>query len=220
MPDDREIREKLVLRGTAVLSDEELLSILLHEGIGTAPAIELAHNVIAEHGGLAALARADLKTLRMNGGIGIKRGAIMAAAFELGRRVAREDAVKPIIIATNEDVVSIFRPMLSALQYEEFWVLYLSAANTVIDKQKVSQGGVSATVVDHKLIVKRAVELLSSAIILVHNHPSGVASPSPEDKSLTEKVMAAASLFDIAVLDHLIITSGDSFSFRQTGLIG
>ena len=123
-------------------------------------------------------------------------------------------------ITNNEDVVRIFRPQIASLPHEEFWVLYLSSANTIVGKVKVSQGGVSGTVVDHRLVVKRAIELLASGLILVHNHPSGVARPSEDDKVLTGKVSDAASLFDISVLDHLIITTGECFSFRQAGLIG
>jgi DNA repair proteins len=108
---------------------------------------------------------------------------------------------------------------LDRMQHEEFWAIYLSGANTVIDKVKIGQGGVSGVTVDHKLIVKRALELLASSIILVHNHPSGLARPSEEDKMLTNRIKAAASLFDISVHDHIIITSGESFSFAENGLI-
>ena len=106
---------------------------------------------------------------------------------------------------------------LGALPYEEFWAVYLNASNRVIDRMRVSQGGVSATVVDHRLIVKRAVEKLANALVLVHNHPSGNELPSDEDKALTGRVDLAASLFDITLLDHIIVTAGPCYSFRSHG---
>lgn len=218
---DKEVREKLVSRGVSSLTDAELIGLIIQEGsFSTGCATELAAKVINASGGnLAQVARLDLKGLRVAEGLGIKKAAMLTAAFELGRRVEQEKYISPITIRSNEDVEKMFRPQLSNLKHEEFWVVYLSTANTILGKSKVSQGGSSSTTVDHKIIVKRAVELLASSIILIHNHPSGVASPSDADKSLTAKVSGAANLFDIEVLDHLIVTSGDSFSFRAAGLL-
>jgi DNA repair protein RadC len=218
---DKQVREKLVARGPESLTDAELLAVLLQEGtLSHERTAELAEKILSDpENTLTALSRMDIRQLRMVEGIGIKRAALLSAALELGRRLALETACAPTSIRSNDDVLKIFQPQLSPLPHEEFWVLYLSSANTVLDKAKVSQGGVSATVVDHKLIVKRAVELLASGLILVHNHPSGVARPSSEDRFLTDKIELAASLFDIRVLDHLIITAGECFSFRKEGLI-
>ena len=239
--DDKAVRRKLVDQGAAALSDAELISVVIGEGAAasssvssvisssassTAPqsAVTFAENLLAAtEGGLATLARADVRQLRMAGGLGVKRAAMLAAAFELARRMQRCGETKMSAsakIASNEDVVRRFRPRIAHLPHEEFWVLYLNAANSVVGEARVSQGGVSSTVVDHRLIVKRAVELLASGIILVHNHPSGVAVPSVDDEALTRRIVEAASLFDIAVLDHLIITAGDCLSFRREGLIG
>lgn len=220
MPEDKAIREKLVHQGVGTLTDAELISIIIQEGNGASPAVGLAQSVLdANDGSLSQLARAGVKTLRMTGGLGVRKAAALAAALELGRRLGLEEASAPDVIRTNDDVEKIFRPLIAGLPYEEFWVLYLSSANTVLGKVKVSQGGVSGTVVDHRLIVKRAVEVLASGMILVHNHPSGVARPSDDDVRLTEKISAGAALFDITVLDHLIITAGECFSFRHSGLI-
>ena len=109
------------------------------------------------------------------------------------------------------------RPLIAELPYEEFWALYLNSSNRVLDRVRISQGGVSATVVDHRLIVKRAVEKLANALVLVHNHPSGNELPSDEDKALTGRVDLAASLFDITLLDHIIVTAGPCYSFRSHG---
>lgn len=218
---DKQLREKLVARGPESLTDVELLAVLLQDGAASHDSTtELAEKILANpENTFTSLSRMDIRQLRMIGSIGMRKAALLSAAFELSRRTAIETAEAPAAIRSNDDVFKMFQPQLSALPHEEFWVLYLSSANTVIDKAKVSQGGVSATVVDHKLIVKRAVELLASGLILVHNHPSGVARPSDEDRFLTDKIELAASLFDIAVLDHLIITSGECFSFRKEGLI-
>lgn len=218
---DKEVREKLVTRGAESLTDAELLSVILQEGtLGAGSSVVVAERILKNpEYSLTALSKMDIKRLRMIESMGVKRAALLSAALELGRRLACEKPDAPVTIRTNDDVLRIFHPQLSGLDYEEFWVLYLSSANTVIDKAKISQGGVSGTMVDHKLIVKKAVELLASSVILVHNHPSGVPKPSDDDKFLTDKIELAASLFDISVLDHLIVTSGGYFSFRKEGLI-
>ena len=111
----------------------------------------------------------------------------------------------------------VFRPELEQLDHEECWAVYLSSSNRIIERQRISQGGVTGTVVDYKLIVKRAVERLAQGILLVHNHPSGNPSPSDADTLITEKLVRAASLFEITVADHVIITSGECYSFRSHG---
>ena len=220
MAEDREVRDKLITQGVEALTDAELISVLLQDAGGPHQTVNTAQKLLDSSGGnLKQLSRMDIRRLRMAEGLGIKRAALLTAAFELGRRCRGCDGESPVVIGNNEDVIKIFRPQIASLPHEEFWVLFLSSANTVIGKTRVSQGGVSGTVVDHRLIVKRAVELLSSGIILVHNHPSGVAIPSDEDRSLTEKIREAAGLFDISILDHMIITSGECFSFRQMGFL-
>ena len=216
---DKELCEKLVSRGAESLSDKELLAVIL-QGDGPDSAVEIAGRILSnpEHS-FTALSRMGIKRLRMLEGIGIKRASLLSAALELGRRLACERPEAPVSVRTDDDVLRIFHPQLAGLAHEEFWVLYLSSANTIIDKAKISQGGVSGATVDHKLIVKRAVELLASSVILVHNHPSGIAEASDEDRFVTDKIELAASLFDIAVLDHIIVTSGGYFSFRKEGLI-
>lgn len=219
-PSDLEVRRKLIDRGVETLSDPELLSILIGSGAGTHSALDLAGRILENaQWSLVKLSGEPLSRLRMIEGIGVRRAATIAAAMELGRRRSLEQLDTPSIVSGSEDVVKMFRAQMADLAHEEFWVVYLTSANTVLDKVRVSQGGVSEATVDHKLIIKRAVELLASAFILVHNHPSGIASPSETDKLLTRKIIASASLFEIDVLDHLIIAGGDAFSFRASGLI-
>ncbi len=216
---DREAREKIVVSGAGSLSDPELLALLIREGTELLSPIELAEKILADFGGsLSELASGSVSRIRQTAGCGTKRAAIIAAAAELARRITAEKALAVDTVTSKEDVANIFAP-LADLQHEEFWVLYLTSGGKVVDRSKVSQGGVSGTVVDYKLVVKRAVELLVSSIILVHNHPSGVAQPSREDVAITEMVSTAAALFDINVVDHIIISSGGTFSFAEKSMI-
>ncbi len=207
---DRQVREKLVSRGVKALTDAELLSVILGEGSAGYSAAETAERILDVYeGSFAAMAKADMTRLRMTEGIGVKRAAVLTAVFELADRPHRQE----------DDVTALFAPLLARLPHEEMWALYLSSANGVIEKTRVSQGGVTALVVDYKLVVKRAVEVLASSLIIVHNHPSGVAAPSPEDIAITQRIAQAAALFDIRLVDHIIIADGASYSFRQYGMI-
>lgn len=213
------IYDTIQLRGVASLSDSELLSLLLEDG--GEGSIERAELLLGEFGGsLLQIGKADLARLRMAAGVGLKRASRIAAAAELGRRmmaIEAESGVKSI--SSSEDVVRFFRPQLAELQHEECWALFLTTSNRVIESSRIGQGGLQATIVDQRLLIKRALELLSSQIILVHNHPSGSAQPSDSDKQLTRRVVEAAKLFDIHILDHIIISHSEFFSFRAEGLI-
>ena len=205
--------DKALSRGIASLSDEELLTLLVEE-----PGV--AASVLRSCGGsLASVAAEEPARLRMVGGLGRNRALRLLAAAEFGRRVAESRAGEAVVIATSDDVVHLFRPKLQRLDHEECWVLYLTSSNRIVERQRVSQGGVQGTVVDHRLIIKRALELLATQLIMVHNHPSGAAEPSPQDKVLTERIARAAALFDIRLLDHLIISREGDFSFLREGLL-
>lgn len=209
-----ELSDKIQSRGAKSLTDTELLTALLGDA-------SLAEAVLSEAKGLlSALAYEDLSRLRMTGGMGLRRAVTVAAAAELGRRVAALRAREADIISSSDDVVRLFRPQLENLTHEECWAVYLTSSNRILERQRVSQGGVQATVVDHRLIVKRALELLATQMILIHNHPSGAAEPSAQDKVLTERVARAAALFDIRLLDHIIISREGDFSFARAGLMG
>lgn len=205
--------DKALSRGIASLSDEELLTLLVEE-----PGV--AASVLRSYGGsLASVAAEEPARLRMVGGLGRNRALRLLAAAEFGRRVAESRAGEADVIATSDDVVHLFRPKLQRLDHEECWVLYLTSSNRIVERQRVSQGGVQGTVVDYRLIIKRALELLATQLIMVHNHPSGAAEPSPQDKVLTERIARAAALFDIRLLDHLIISREGDFSFLREGLL-
>ena len=208
----KSIRDKIALRGVGELSDAELLAVIIDDK-------ELAERIVAECGTLTALARMELPRLRMLEGLGMRRAEKIACSAELGRRLAAAQTSIADTISTSDDIVRIFRPVVEGLTHEECWALYLTNSNRVIERQRVSQGGVQATIVDARLVVKRALELLATQIVLVHNHPSGTAEPSDADISLTRKIREAAALFDIRVLDHLILTDSSSFSFHSGGLL-
>ncbi len=204
---------KLANRGADALTDRELLTLLLDDET-------LADALIEEcHGALGKLADKETPRLRMVGGMGLRRAVVLEAALELGRRVAVEKTKQTNVINGTQDIVRIFKPQLAGLSHEECWTLFLTSSNRIIDRMRVSQGGVQATVVDHRLIIKRALELLAAQIVLVHNHPSGAALASRQDITMTERVRQAADLFDIRLLDHIIISREGDYSFRREGLL-
>ena len=215
----RNIADKLSLRGAAALSDEELIATIISESLSDDAAVAVAQGLMAECGGkLVGVAGCDLARLRMIGGIGKAKALRIKAAVELGSRVVVASASMHDVVASDRDVVRIMEPVIGSLQHEECWVLYLTSANRIIERQRVSQGGLVATVVDHRLVVKRALELFATRIVVAHNHPSGSAVPSEADVLLTRRIREAAALFDIELLDHVIIaSSGESYSLKQGG---
>ena len=215
----KNLHDKLMSRGAASLSDAELLAILVESATDQRDPKAVAEGLLTSCGSLAGVARSELSRLRMVEGIGLKRAERMVVAAEFGRRIARATTSDVECIKTDEDVARLMRPIFEGMQHEECWVLYLTSSNRLIERQRVSQGGVQATVVDHRLIVKRALELLATQLIMVHNHPSGAAEPSLADKELTKKVKSAAALFDIRMLDHVIISREGNFSFRREGIL-
>lgn len=217
----REIVDRLQSRGAESLSDEELLSVILAESLTDERAPGLAAELLAEvDGSLMRLMDRDVARLRMVGGLGRLRALRLKAVRECGRRVAASSADHRDVVSSSEDVVRIMEPQLAELQYEECWALYLSSSGRVLERMRISQGGIQATVVDCRLVIKRALELLAVQIVLVHNHPSGSSAPSEEDRRLTSRVADAARLFDIRLLDHVVIARGNHYSFRGQGLIG
>lgn len=213
------LTEKMLSRGVAALTDEELLCLLLGDGDDAVG--DMAARLLDQCGGtLGSVVAHDVSRLRMISGMGLRRARRLKVAVEIGRRVAAERSREVVDISSSDDVERLMRPLVEALPYEECWALYLTSSNRVIERMRVSQGGVQATVVDHRLIVKRALELLATQIILVHNHPSGAAEPSVQDKQLTQRAAEACRLFDITLLDHVIIArNNDSYSFRSHSLL-
>jgi len=213
-------REKLIEKGTSSLSDAELLGILISSGTKDKSAVDLGRELLCmANNNLNNLAKLSVSDLRKLHGIGPARAVTIAAALELGRRRKMAEVQDTIQIRASKDVADIFQPILSDLSHEEFWILYLNRSNKVISRMKLSQGGVSGTVTDVRIVMKKAVELLASGIILCHNHPSGNLNPSDADSKITQKIKEAGSFMDILLLDHLIISDKDYYSFADNGLI-
>ena len=206
----QELHHKIAMRGYESLSEEELLTALLEDRT-------MATALLAECGSLAGIAQTPASRLRMVAGLGAKRCELLLASAELGRRISSNNGAVQQTISSSDDVVAVMRPLLKELKHEECWAIYLTNSNRIIERTRISQGGVQATVVDHRLIVKRALELLSTRIIIVHNHPSGSATPSGADLDITAKIKEATALFDIQLLDHIIISSTESYSFKNNG---
>ena len=206
----QELHHKVAMRGYEALSDEELLALLLENR-------ELAGALMEECGSLASIARTQASRLRMVAGLGAKRAEALLASAEFGRRIASHNGAVEQNISSSDDVVTIMRPRLKDLKHEECWALFLTNSNRVIECALMSQGGVQATVVDQRIVVKRALELLTPRLIIVHNHPSGNATPSKADFDITAKLKEATALFDIQLLDHIIISATESYSFKSNG---
>lgn len=218
IPKDRDIRQRVLARGVESLTDTELLSLIITPVKGSNDAVAVAESVVAEAGGsLVELAHKSPVELRTMGGLGVNGGVRLAASFELGRRAILAEGEESVVIKDATDVVGLCAPLMNGLNHEELWVLYLASSNRVIERRRVAVGGSRALIADGKLILKRALEVVAQSIILVHNHPSGAAEPSDEDCALTQKICGAAALFDIALLDHVIITKGGYYSFRSMG---
>lgn len=211
----KNLHDKLASRGVASLGDDELLALLLESSSDSRDPKQLATSILAEGGSLVGLLRMEVGRLRMLEGIGLRRAERLLVAGELGRRVSLMCNTDVEKITSDSDVVRLLRPHIEHLTHEECWVLYLTSSGRLIERQRVSQGGVQATVVDHRIIVKRALELLATQIIMVHNHPSGLPQPSDADINLTRRVKEAAALFDIKLLDHIIISKEGDYSFSR-----
>lgn len=217
--DDRP-REKFALKGKQSLSNAELIAILLSTGTKDESAVDLARKILnLTNDNLNDLARLTINDLKTIKGIGEAKAITIAAALELGRRRKDEAAKEVEIIKGSKDIYKYFEPILSDLPHEEFWVLLLARNNRVIGRKKISEGGVSGTVVDAKILLKHAIENLASSIVLCHNHPSGSLTPSVADVQLTKNLKAGAKLIDITVIDHLIIGHHEYFSFADEGMI-
>jgi DNA repair protein RadC len=212
-------REKLLLKGKAVLSDAELIAILIGSGTRELSAVDLSKLILQSvNNNLNELAKLSINDLMKFKGIGDAKAISIAAALELGRRRKESESLKKQKITSSADVYEAIRPYLMDLQHEQFWIILLNRANEVIRPQQISIGGVSGTVADPKMIFKAAIEHLASAIILVHNHPSGNLTPSQADKELTKKVKEGGQTLDIPVLDHLIFSDNGYFSFADEGI--
>ncbi len=214
-------REKMLNNGVSSLSNTELIAILIGTGTKTESAVDLAKILLQKFSNdLYELGRLTPNELsRQVKGIGRAKAVAISAALELGRRRRVHQFNDLESIKSSEKVAELFYPVLSDIHHEEFWILLLNKANKQIGRYKVSSGGVSSTIVDTRLLIKHSVENLASNIILLHNHPSGSLSPSKEDLALTKRIIDACKIFQITVLDHIIIGQNKYLSFSDEGLL-
>lgn len=213
-------REKLRIKGRSALTNAELLAILLRSGSRKETAVELAKKILHEAGdNLSVLGRYSVEKLMRYKGMGEAKAITLVAALELSRRKTAVSPETPEKIQNSTEVYDLLLPVLGDLQHEEFWIVYLNNANRVILKEQLSKGGITGTLVDIRLAMKKALDLCAVSVILAHNHPSGVTSPSQSDKDITRKLTIAARTLDIKVLDHLIISRESFFSFADNNLI-
>jgi len=207
-------------KGIRTLSEAELLAILIGSGNLDESAVEVSRRILASvNNNLNELGKKTINDLRKFKGIGEVKAITIISALELGRRRKESEPDEKPKLVTSSDAAAIMKPMLSDLPHEEFWVLLLNRNNLLLDKIQVSQGGLSGTIIDVRIILKIALEKLASSIILCHNHPSGNLIPSEADKDITKKIKEAGKHMDIPVLDHLIIGNDAYFSFADEGLI-
>ncbi|MEH0155052.1 DNA repair protein RadC [Limibacter armeniacum] len=213
-------REKMMLKGRHVLSDAELIAILIGSGTRNESAIEVGRKLLIKaDNDLYKLSRMGIKEMKSVDGIGEAKAITIISALELGRRRKEREKPNRDKIGQSKDVFDLMSPVLSDLSHEEFWVLLLDRANHVLRKEQISSGGVAGTVADPKLIFKKALDCLASGVILVHNHPSGNTTPSQADMEITRKVCEGGKLLDIAVLDHIIFADDLYYSFADEGMM-
>lgn len=212
-------REKMLMKGRSALSDAELIALLIGSGTVDMTAVDVAKGVMSSVGNdLSELARLSIKDLTRNRGIGEAKAITIVAAMELGRRRKDQAVQKKSKLGSPQSVYNEMKPYLLDLPHEEFWIILLNRANEVIRPIRISAGGVTGTTTDTRMIFKSAIENLASALILVHNHPSGQLVPSHADKILTRQIQEAGRILDVPVLDHLIFTDHGFYSFVDEGI--
>ena len=217
---DDQPREKLLYKGKAALSDAELVAILIGSGNRQESAVDLCKRILANtNNNLSALGKLSIKQLMEYKGIGEAKAISIIAALELGRRRRGEEALEKNKITSSSSVFELMQPVIGELQHEEFWIIYVNNSNKVIQKNQLSKGGITGTLVDVRLVLKNALEVGATGLILAHNHPSGTLKPSEADKQITQKLKSAAQSLDIKVLDHLIITEKAYFSFADETIL-
>ena len=224
LAEDDKPREKAQKYGITTLSDAELLAIIFGSGLKGKSVICLSQEILSDIGNrLDRLTKMTIPELSSKyTGIGLAKATSLAASIELGRRCQRAieyEGQQDPKIQSSRDVFLLMRTKLENLTHEQFWVLHLSRAAKVTSMDCSSTGGTAATLVDVKIVIKSAIDKLSSSIILVHNHPSGNITPSNADKALTARIKASAELLEIKVLDHIIVGQGNYFSFMDEGLM-
>lgn len=217
--EDDKPREKLMLKGKSVLSDAELIAILIGSGSRNESAVDLSKRILANvDNNLNALGKLTIAQLMNFKGIGEAKAISIIAAMELGRRRRSEEVVELAKITSSKAVFEVMQPIIGELTHEEFWVLFLNNSNKILFKSQLSKGGMTGTIVDVRMVFKIALEQNATSIILSHNHPSGKLQPSEADVQITKRIKNAGQQLEIPVLDHIIITEHGYYSFADEGV--
>lgn len=218
-PEHERPREKLLQRGPSSLSDAELLAIFIRTGVPGKTAVDLARELINRYGGLRELLAAGMEEICETPGLGKAKYVQLQASLELGRRFLAEKLKREVTLGSTRDTRDYLQAQLRDRKNEVFCVLFLDNRHRVMTFEELFQGTLNGTAVYPREIVKRALKLNAAAVILVHNHPSGVAEPSRADELLTHRLKEALSTVDIRLLDHLVVGDGETVSFSERGLI-
>lgn len=217
--DDRP-REKMMLKGAKALSDAELIAILIGSGNQEESAVTLAQRMLSTCGGdLSQLSKWEVEEYSRFKGMGPAKSLSVMAALELGRRRKLQERMERPLITSSVDIYELFHPLLCDLPTEEFWVLLLNRSNRVIGKERISSGGIDQTTADVRTILREALLARATQIAVIHNHPSGNARPSQEDRRITERIKEAGRIMNIHLTDHLIVCDGRYFSFNDEGIL-
>lgn len=213
-------REKMLLKGSRFVTDAELIAILIGSGNTNETAVELSKRILTStNNNLNDLGRKGVDYLKTFKGIGEAKAVTIVAALELGKRRKEAEVFNKSKITGSKDAADYFQPLLGDLNHEEFWIMLLNRGNKILDTFMVSQGGVSGTVIDVRIILKKAIDNLASSLILCHNHPSGTMEASDADLKITKKISDAAKIMDMSVIDHIIIGQNRYLSFADEGML-
>ena len=216
-PVDTRPREKLLRQGVTALSNAELVAVFLRTGVKGKSAVDLGRELLDRFGGLGGLCRADKKSACAAPGVGEAKYALLQAVMEMARRTLAEDMKVGDALDSPDAVRAYLRLLLRDKEYEVFCCVFLDAQNRVIAVEELFRGTLTQTSVYPREIIKRALFHNAGALILAHNHPSGVAESSPADRQLTRHLAEALALVDIRVLDHFIVAGASSLSFKEAG---
>lgn len=213
-------REKMMLKGAEALSDAELLAILIGSGNTEESAVSLMQRTLAScDNDLNKMGKWEVRDFSRFKGLGPAKSITILAALELGKRRKLQETSQRAAIHSSKDIYELFHPLLCDLAYEEFWVLLLNQASKVIDKVRISRGGIDQTTADVRSILREALLQRATQIALIHNHPSGNPRPSTDDQRLTQHVQKGAQTMNIRLIDHVIVTDGKYYSFNDEGTI-
>ena len=219
--EDDKPREKLLSKGVSALSTNELLAILLRSGSDGESAVDLARRILSDHNNdLNVVARLGVRDfMNVYKGIGVAKAASVIAAFELGRRRGLVGKTDVMTLVSSRDIYELLQPRIGDLDHEEFWVIFLNTGCRVKSCERLFSGGMEGTLVDMRILFRKALEMKARSFVIAHNHPSGNIEPSNQDIELTRKIRKAGDTLDIILLDHLVITSHGFYSFADYGIL-